>query len=51
MAEIPHHLDEEELQDWLDALDGLSRERRDEGVREILSTLQSHALNKGIQLN
>ncbi|MCW8859595.1 MAG: hypothetical protein OQK97_07830 [Deltaproteobacteria bacterium] len=51
MAEIPHHLDEEELQDWLDALDGLSRERRDEGVREILRTLQSHALNKGIQLN
>ncbi|MDX2495023.1 MAG: pyruvate dehydrogenase (acetyl-transferring), homodimeric type, partial [Desulfuromusa sp.] len=52
MAEIlPHHLNEEELQDWLDAMDGLSREKGDEAVREILRALQSHALNKGIQIN
>ncbi len=52
MAEIlPHHLNEEELQDWLDAMDGLSRAKGDEAVREILRTLQSHALNRGIQLN
>lgn len=52
MADIPpHHLDEEELQDWLDALEDLCREKGDEGVREILRTLQSHALNKGVQVN
>lgn len=36
----PHHLDDEELQDWLDAREDLSREKGDEGVREILRTLQ-----------
>ena len=52
MADIPpHHLDKEELQDWLDALEGLSREKGDEGVREILRTLQSQALNNGVQIN
>ncbi|MBN1958426.1 MAG: pyruvate dehydrogenase (acetyl-transferring), homodimeric type [Desulfuromonadales bacterium] len=52
MTQIPlHHLAEEELQDWLDALDGLSREKGDEGVREILRQLQSHAMSKGVQLN
>ena len=52
MSEIlPHHLNEEELQDWLDAMDSLYREKGDEGIREILRTLQSHALNKGVLLN
>ncbi len=52
MTDIPpHHLNEEELQDWLDAMDSLFREKGDEGVREILRTLQSHALNKGVLLN
>ena len=52
MAEIPpHHLDEDELQDWLDALDALYREKGEEAIRDIMRTLQSHALNKGVQLN
>ena len=52
MADIPPHLlDEEELQDWLDALEGLHRQKSDAGVREILQTLQSYALKKGVQLN
>ena len=52
MAETPpHHLDEDELQDWLDALDALYREKGEEAIRDIMRTLQSHALNKGVQLN
>ena len=47
----PHHLEEEELQDWFDAMDALLRERGEEAVRDILRNLQGHAQSKGIQLN
>ncbi len=52
MSEIPpHHLPQEELQDWLDALDDLQREKGDEAIREIMRLLQGHALNQGVQFN
>ena len=52
MPEIPpHHLDEDELQDWLDAFDALHREKGEAAIHDIMRTLQGHALNKGVQLN
>ncbi|MBN1957257.1 MAG: pyruvate dehydrogenase (acetyl-transferring), homodimeric type [Desulfuromonadales bacterium] len=50
-AILPHLLDDDEQRDWLDALDSLSRQKGEEGVRELLRTLQDHALSNGIQLN
>ena len=47
----PHHFNEDELQDWLDALDDLQREKGEDAIREIMRTLQGHALNRGVQFN
>ena len=41
----------EDKKDWLDSIDYIHEEYGEQGVREILHTLQNHILNRNIQLN
>lgn len=41
----------EDKKDWLDSIDYIHEEYGEQGVREILHTLQNHILNRNVQLN
>lgn len=50
---LPGFIDElaDDRQEWMDALDSIHREHGEAGVRDILRTLQNHALASSIPLN
>jgi pyruvate dehydrogenase E1 component len=41
----------EDRKEWIESLDYIRRDFGDKGVREILQSLQNHALQSGIEIN